>query len=106
MGSLLRYQELLACGANLTDPFDFGRCIVNTYREYRHWSPILGSEAARLSMVDEHGSEFYCIVPVRSGHAVDDDGKRVPQYRVDREIALDAIEAAIVARRDPGEVMI
>ena len=67
------------------------------YSEFRHWSPLLGSEAARLSMVDARGGEFYCIVPVEYPARL---------YRERRDLALDAIEAAMAARREPGEVVV
>jgi hypothetical protein len=55
-------------------------------------------------MVDARGGEFYRIILVSSGFVRDDDGKRVPRYRVDRDRALDAIEAAMVRGDEPGEV--
>ncbi|TAL03713.1 MAG: hypothetical protein EPO08_03480 [Rhodospirillaceae bacterium] len=67
------------------------------YREFRHYSPLMGCEAARLSMVDERGGEFYCIVPVEYPARL---------YRERRDVALDALEAAIMARREPGEVTV
>ena len=80
------------------------------YHEYRYWSPTLGGDAVRLSMVDKRGGEFYRIILVSSGFVRDDDGKRVSRYRVERDRALDAIEDA-VRRSDqhggdePGEVV-
>ena len=64
------------------------------YREYRFYSPEFDCEAARLSMVDEHNSEFFTIIPVR--------GYRV--YREARDRALDMIDEAIAAGAEPGEV--
>ena len=58
----------------------------------------------RLSMVDARGGEFYRIILVQSGFVRDDDGKRVPRYRADRDRALDAIEGAIARGDEPGEV--
>ena len=58
----------------------------------------------RLSMVDARGGEFYRIILVSSGFVRDDDGKRVPRYRADRDRALDAIEVAMARGDEPGEV--
>lgn len=74
------------------------------FREHRFWSPMLGCDATRLSMTDARGGEFFKIIPVQSGVALDRDGKRVPRYRVDRDAALDAIEDAVASGQEPGEV--
>lgn len=76
------------------------------YREFKFWSPLLGGDAVRLSIADTRGGEFFAVIAVEHGTAFGADGNRVPKYRVDRDAALDAIEAAIVARREPGEVVI
>lgn len=64
------------------------------YSEYRFWSPTLGCDAARLSMFDEHGGEFYMIVPCEEGRV----------YREKRQSSLEIIAAAIGMGLDPGEV--
>lgn len=64
------------------------------YREFVYWSPTLGRKAARLSMVDSRGGEFFAVVPA-------DD---VALYRKRRAEALDAIELAIAVGEPPGEV--
>lgn len=64
------------------------------YREYRFYSPMHDSIAARLSMVDERNGEFWRVVPITSPRT----------YRKERELALDAIEEAIDMGAEPGEV--
>jgi hypothetical protein len=59
----------------------------------RYWSPILGCEAARLSMANDRGSEYFTIIEA---------GGR--GWREAREKALGRIEAAIEAEKEPGEV--
>lgn len=66
------------------------------YREFRFWSPFLGCPAARLSMADSHGREYFAIVPRETA----------VKYRDIKERALDAIEAAIEAELKPGEVKV
>ncbi len=65
------------------------------WQEFRFWSPTLGCNAARISMTDRHGGEFFKIIP-RDASA--------KAYREAREKALDEIEDAIAARQQPGEV--
>lgn len=65
------------------------------YSAHRYWSPMLGCDAVRLSMVDDRGGEFFKIIPV--------DAPGQP-YRTARDAALDAIENAIAAGAQPGEV--
>ena len=67
---------------------------MSVYREMRFWSPVLGCDAARLSMVDERGGEFWRVVPVSGGKA----------WREARDRALDAIEDAVARGDEPGEV--
>lgn len=66
------------------------------YFAHRYWSPTLGMPAVRLSMADDHGGEFWRIIPVDGSSA---------KYREDRDAALDAIEDAIARGDDPGEVL-
>lgn len=64
------------------------------YSEYRYWSPTLGCDAARISMFDRHGKEFFMILPCEDART----------YRVARETAVDAIATAIDIGCMPGEV--
>lgn len=66
------------------------------YSEYRHWSVMLGCDASRLSMFDEHGGEFFMLIPAEDARS----------YRVARETALDAIATAIAMGCQPGEVRV
>lgn len=63
------------------------------YREFRFYSPQLDTEAARLSMVDAHGREYFTVISTESRG-----------YRDRRERALIAIEDAIAAGEPPGEI--
>ena len=67
-----------------------------TYNEFKFWSPLLGADAARLSMADEAGSEYWMIVPNNGGKA----------YRDKKLSALDAISTAIQIGLEPGRVTI
>lgn len=64
------------------------------YREFRFWSPVLGRDAARVSVVGP-GGEYFSIIPM------DGTGK---QNRETRNAALDLIADAIEQGREPGEV--
>ena len=64
------------------------------YREFRFYSPQLDTEAARLSMVDGQGREYFAVIDAGSGRG----------YRERREAALSRIEDAIMAGEPPGEV--
>jgi hypothetical protein len=70
---------------------------MSVYREYTFWSPVLGKRATRLSVPDERGSEYFVIVPRPSS------GRG---WREAREVALQAIEAAILRGDLPGEVRV
>jgi hypothetical protein len=67
-----------------------------TFAEYKFWSVILGCDAVRISMVDDHGSEFFKVVPI------DNSTKK---YRDVRERVLEMIQDAIDRGDDPGEVV-
>lgn len=67
---------------------------MSVYTEYRFWSPMLGTDAARLSMGDGKGGEFFMVIPCEGGKA----------YRASRAAALEAISTAISLGLDPGEV--
>jgi hypothetical protein len=64
------------------------------YRAFHFYSPLMGCEAVRLSMVDARGGEFYRIVPRSDGKA----------WRDVRDRELDLIEDAIAGGAEPGEV--
>ena len=70
---------------------------MSVYREYTFWSPVLGDAAARLSMPDDHGLEYFAIVRRPS------NGREWREARAD---ALQAIEAAILRGDQPGEVKV
>jgi hypothetical protein len=62
------------------------------YTQYNYWSPILGTNACRLSMRDARGSEFFAIVPRV-------DGKAWKDIRI---ATLTMIQEAIDSGNDPG----
>lgn len=64
------------------------------FREFAFYSPFLDSEAVRLSVYDQRGSEFFMIVPMEDGKA----------WRKRRDEALGIIGEAIDAGLQPGEV--
>lgn len=66
------------------------------YRENRFWSPMLGCNAARLSMADARGDEYFVIVPT------DGTGS---QWRARRGETLSVIMDAIDRGDGPGEVV-
>lgn len=66
------------------------------YSAYRFWSPLLGADAVRFSMVGERNAEYFAIVPGGEGRV----------YRENRDRALDAIEDAIARGDEPGEVRV
>lgn len=64
------------------------------FQTYDYWSPILGCEACRVSMVDSRGSEYFAIVPKT-------DGADWRRRKID---ALEALEQAIQLGLPPGEI--
>lgn len=69
---------------------------MTTYSEFRFYSPLLDSEAARISVADEQGQEYFVVIPAEvSGKA----------YRAARDEALDLIEHAMLVGLEPGEVV-
>ena len=64
------------------------------HSEHHYWSPVLGTDAVRISMTNEDGMEYFMIVP-DAGGAV---------YRGARDAAILAISTAIAEGDDPGEV--
>jgi hypothetical protein len=69
---------------------------VVAYREFRFWSPMLGANAARISVPDERNAEHFAIIVANSGK----------ELREARSRALDAIMAHIEAGYAAGEVNI
>nr|WKF58815.1 hypothetical protein HUO10_003316 [Paraburkholderia busanensis] len=67
------------------------------YSEFRFWSPTLGCRAARVSMFNSNGAEFFCVVPM------DGTGK---QNKAERHKALEAIADAIENGSEPGVVIL
>lgn len=68
------------------------------YSAYSYWSPLLGEHAVRLSLFDQHGREFFAIVE-------NPGGQGGAEFRKRREAALNRIDVAMSAGRDPGEVV-
>jgi len=66
------------------------------YAQHRFWSVMLGGPAARLSMYDSRGCEYYAIVPDRGGAA----------WRAEKEATLNAIADAIESGAPPGAAWI
>ena len=66
------------------------------WHEFSFYSPLLDADACRLSMFDQHGGEFFMIVPLEDGRP----------WRSKRDKALDAIEWAISHGLQPGEVRV
>ena len=65
------------------------------YQRLTYWSPMLGCEAERISMVDARGQEFFMIIPA------DTPGKALREARAK---AIEAITAAIETGLSAGEV--
>lgn len=66
------------------------------YSELRFYSVLLDTQAARLSMFNDRHEEYFAVVPVAVGRA----------WRETKEIALDALVAAIESAAPIGEVVI
>ena len=67
-----------------------------TFTEFRFYSPVLDINAVRLSCFDEHGGEYFMIIP---------DGSTAPGgYLKRRHEALNRISEAVLLGLDPGEV--
>ncbi len=64
------------------------------FGEYFFWSPILGVDAVRLSLWDQHGQEFWKVLACPSGRG----------YRALRQKTLSLLADAIDDGRAPGEV--
>jgi hypothetical protein len=65
------------------------------FAEFRYWSPLHYCNVARLSMVNDKGEEYFCIVPMRG------TGK---QNKMEKQRALDLIADAIENSAEPGPV--
>lgn len=72
------------------------RQVSGEYQCLIFWSVFHNGNAARISMVDDLGQEYFAIIPNPGGRA----------YREAREKTLDALEAAIANKLPPGEVHI
>jgi hypothetical protein len=71
--------------------------MARTYQELRSYSPIQDCTVARISMTDDRHQEFFMLVP--------DRGTR-RDYRAARSAALEALQEAIDAGCEPGEVRV
>jgi len=58
---------------------------------------MMGERAVRLSVADDHGREFFMLVPRPTGGRA---------WRDERDEMLQAIEAAIERGDEPGEVKV
>jgi hypothetical protein len=63
-------------------------------REFNFWSPILGADAVRLSMVNERGEEYHCIIERLEGSA----------WKAAKTEACEALQQAIDEGVKPGEI--
>ena len=63
------------------------------YSEFTTWSPVFGCDVSRVSMVNEHGEEYFCLLPVSEGRAFVELKKR----------AVDVLTEAIEAGMEAGE---
>ena len=71
---------------------------MSRYVIHRYWSVAHCCRVARLSLVDEHGQEYFATVPL--AHL------RGKEYRERLYAVLDQVQDAISARREPGEVVV
>lgn len=67
-----------------------------TYQEIRSYSPQFDCTVARISIPDDNGQEFFMLVPQRNPR----------QRRAERYAACEAIQEAIDAGLQPGEVRV
>jgi hypothetical protein len=63
------------------------------YQELVTWSPTFGGECARISMVDERGSEYFSLLPYSDDRA----------YRALRKRAIEVLSEAIDSDMGAGE---
>lgn len=66
------------------------------YQEITTYSPTFDCYITRLSTVNRHGHEFFCLVP----------RERAKRWRELRDEALQQIAAAIVNGAEPGQIFI
>lgn len=66
-----------------------------TYSEFTTYSPLTDSDVVRLSMVDDQGAEFYCLLPQRV------EGKAWRKLKAE---ALDVLSEAIESGMGAGEI--
>ena len=64
------------------------------YQQLISWSPMFGGECARVSIVDEHGGEYYALLPFTEGRA----------FNTLRARALEALSEAVASGLEPGEI--
>jgi hypothetical protein len=65
------------------------------YHEFRHYSPVTDSEMVRLSVFDKRGAEYFMLLPYSGAK----------RYRYRKQAALEAIDYAIEAKLEPGQVV-
>lgn len=63
-------------------------------QEFNYWSPVLGCDAVRLSMVNDEGLEYFAIVAKTDGAS----------WRKTRTEACEALRQAIDEGVKPGEI--
>lgn len=64
------------------------------YSEFISWSPVFGGECARVSMVNERGEEYFCLLAHTEGRG----------YTALRKRALEALTEAIEMGIEAGEI--
>lgn len=64
------------------------------YSEYHSWNVVFGGEAVRISVANERGEEFYCLLPFSEGR----------EFRALRKKALDVLGEAIESGMQAGEI--
>lgn len=67
------------------------------YQQLKMWSPVDDCYVARISVGNDHGHELFMLVPMNMPSR---------DFRTHRTAALDAIQEAIDAGLDPGEVRV
>ena len=64
------------------------------YSQFIAYSPLTDCDVARISMANEQGSEYFCLLPVTEGKA----------WRDAKQEALSALSEAITDGLRPGEI--
>lgn len=62
--------------------------------EFHFWSPILGTDAVRISTANDLGQEYFAIIPRESAR----------RWREMKSAALEALERAVLNSDPPGEI--